>query len=83
MSNSSFSFPACTSRVPHPCILLCYVSLCSRVAHTGSQYAFVGLSYLEVILMSLVSVLMAVVLHSPVAVLPVECSVSLANEDAF
>lgn len=53
------------------------------MAHTGSQYAFVGLSYLEVILMSLVSVLMAVVPHSPVAVLPVECSVSLANEDAF
>lgn len=52
-SNSSFSFPACTSRVPHPCILLCHVSLCSRVAHTGSQYALVGLSYLEVILASL------------------------------
>lgn len=39
---------ACTARVPHPCFLLCHVSLCSRVAHTGSQYAPFGISHLEV-----------------------------------
>lgn len=33
--------------------------------------------------MSLASVLMLIVTHSPVAALPVQCSVSLANKDAF
>lgn len=79
-SNSSFSFPACTSRVPHPCILLCHVSLCSRVAHTGSQYALVGLSYLEVILASL---LCSVNCYLFCCRVPVPCSVSWENTGAF
>lgn len=44
------SFAACASGVPHPRVLLCYVSVCNRMAHAGSQYAVVGLPYLEVML---------------------------------
>lgn len=61
--------------------------LCFSVQQSGLHWVSICLCWLIIfggnIDESGISVLMVIVPHSPVAALPVECPVSLANEDAF
>lgn len=61
--------------------------LCFSVQQSGLHWVSICLCWLIIfggnIDESGISVVALIVTHSPVAVLPVKCSVSLANKDAF